>query len=475
MSQLTEKEDLIVWKEKLLLAIFRMVQAVKLYQDNNQLIQKGLSDLSQAADILLEDGPLPIMIKRGRLYIQGEILPYRRGNIQILHDLVGFLKDRRLLGFAFHPSLRDASAQELTSFMRLLVAASSQDNPSEWLTEQVEMEGFAWVSILLKEAPASSGFIRVQREKAGRVYTNAQSSVSDVARRLSTDEDVGVRRAKRTVQYLVEMIQDDESMALTLSTVRDYENHTQTHSVNVALLSMCLGNRIGLSNASLTYLGLSGLFHDLGNVELPEEVLNKPGKLDEQEWEKVKRHPLFSVGQILKMRASHALKSKILLAPFEHHVNCDLSGYPTTHLSRVTLFGRILHIADFYDAITSPRVYRPASCTPDHAVKLMTEKAGTQFDAILLKVFIGMMGAFPVGTVLCLDNGEIGLAMGRSDIQNSPLPRAVLLEKEPGGGFVRRDVVDLAERDPVTNRLKRNIVRSLHPESLGIHPVRYIL
>ena len=161
------------------------------------------------------------------------------------------------------------------------------------------------------------------------------------------------------------------------------------------------GRRIGLSRASLERLGICGFFHDLGKVEVPREIVTKPGALSATEWKEMQKHPLSSVRQILKLQASHDLKSKILLAPFEHHIRYDLSGYPKIHfIKQISLFGRILHIADVYDAITTPRVYRPLTLSPDQALSFMLEGSGTDSDPILLKVFAKMMGTFPVGTLL---------------------------------------------------------------------------
>ena len=246
--------------------------------------------------------------------------------------------------------------------------------------------------------------------------------------------------------------------------------------MNVAVLSLCLGNRIGLSKNSLEHLGICGLFHDLGKVDIPREILTKPGRLTEGEWTEMRRHPLASVRQILRLRASHGVKSKILLAPFEHHVKYNLSGYPKVDLKKdVSLFGRILQIADVYDAITSIRAYRDHALSPDQAVSLMMEGSGTDFDPILLKVFAIMMGTYPVGSLLELDTGEIGVVLDYPMQTGGSLPRVILLEKDEQGVLNRGEVVSLAEKDSATGAQQRNIVKSLNPASYGIQPSTFIL
>ena len=169
------------------------------------------------------------------------------------------------------------------------------------------------------------------------------------------------------------------------------------------------------------------------------------------------------------------MKSKILLAPFEHHIRYDLSGYPKIHfIKQISLFGRILHIADVYDAITTPRVYRPLTLSPDQALSFMLEGSGTDFDPILLKVFAKMMGTFPVGTLLQFDTGEIGLVTDYPVESKGGVPRIVLLEKDKKTGVRCGKMVDLSERDNDTGAYHRNVVKTLNAASYGIQPTDFI-
>jgi HD-GYP domain-containing protein (c-di-GMP phosphodiesterase class II) len=211
-------------------------------------------------------------------------------------------------------------------------------------------------------------------------------------------------------------------------------------------------------------------------VEIPHGILSKPGHLTQDEREQMQHHPLSSVRQILKLHAPHDLKSKIILAPFEHHIKYDLSGYP--HLlfkKKVSLFGRILQIADVYDAITSPRAYRSSCMSPDQAISFMMKSAGKDFDPVLLKVFAIMMGTYPVGTLLELDTGEMGIVADYPMESGGHLPRMVLLQKESESSYKGGDLVDLSEKDPGTGSLRRNIVKSLNAASRGIQPANFLL
>jgi HD-GYP domain-containing protein (c-di-GMP phosphodiesterase class II) len=334
-----------------------------------------------------------------------------------------------------------------------------------------------WVNIVPKEHTAQKEIDPDIKERAQNTYHSAVTSLRQVSEKISKQGSAGVRKAKRMIQGMVDLALEEESIMIGLSTIKDYDDYTYAHSVNVAVLSLCLGNRLGLSRISLERLGICGLFHDLGKVDIPHEIINKPGKLNHTEWKAVRKHPLSSVRQILKLQASQSLKSKILLAPYEHHLQYDLSGYPKAHfLKKISLFGRIIHITDVYDAITSPRIYRPSAYSPDQALGHMLKSAGTDFDPILIKVFAMMMGTYPPGTLLQLDTGEIGLVVDYPPMESGEnLPRVVLLEQDADQELKRGGLVNLSEKDLSTGTYLRQAVKTLNPTIFGIQPGEFIV
>ena len=145
----------------------------------------------------------------------------------------------------------------------------------------------------------------------------------------------------------------------------------------------------------------------MGKVGVSKKVLLKRGELSEEEWKSMRGHPLLGVRKILKLNTNKAMRSKIILGPFEHHLNPDMTGYPKTHfMKNLSLMGKILRIADVYEALTASRAYRPRSFTPDEALRMMWSEVGKSFDPILLKSFITMMGIYPVGSFVELNMVE---------------------------------------------------------------------
>ena len=279
------------------------------------------------------------------------------------------------------------------------------------------------------------------------------------------------------VHKMIDLVSEDPTILLGLSTIRDYDDYTFTHSINVAILSMCLGYRIGLSKQSLETLTLCAFFHDLGKIEVPKNILNKPGKLTDTEFREMKNHSLYSVRQILFLKTSPQKKAEMLLPPFEHHLKYDLTGYPQTPRSKpLSLFGRIIAIADVYDAITAPRVYRPYAITPDRALSIMQEGAGTDFDPLLLKVFINMLGVYPIGTLLKFENGEIGLVAKYNGTDEEDTELWVqLLHPSADGNFIKGELVNIGSFDKAARSYKMSITESFHPAEYKIQPADYLL
>jgi hypothetical protein len=141
----------------------------------------------------------------------------------------------------------------------------------------------------------------------------------------------------------------------------------------------------------------------------------------------------------------------------------------------LTLFGKILRIADTYDALTAERAYRPRAFSPDEALRMMWERVGIEYDPVLLKSFINMMGLYPVGTVLKLDGGELGLVVDYPSESERTRPQVLLLVDDGQGSLKGSEELNLADRDQKTGSYERQIVKCLHPSVLGIQPSQFFL
>lgn len=469
-------------------SLARLIQIARLYQDNNKLLQDAVNAFQTAvAGASGGEDHVSLRMNHGRFFVQEQRLPLFRKDAQVFNQMLHFFEKRAIYGFHFDARQSRIDAEEIIAFTRLLSNAAGHENPGQWLAAELERENIDWVAVILEETPMmhekspvieSDSSQDVERKKAAakKTYHHALNSVKEVADKLLAGKEAGIRKSVRMVQRMVDIITEDDTTFLALSTIRMYDDYTFTHSLNVALLAMSLGRRVGMKRQTLEKLGLCGLFHDLGKIEIPKSILNKKGKLDDPEYETIKKHSLLSAMLIMKLKADKYRKVHLFVSPFEHHIRYDHSGYPSIDKKRpISMFGRILTIVDVYDAITSPRIYRPTSMSPDQALGLMLSDSGRHYDPVLLKVFVNMLGLYPVGTLLELDTGEIGLALHTPETGDRARPKVQLLHRNGEKNFTKGEIVDLAQRDAKTGDYQRRIVKTGHPASLNIQPAQFIL
>ena len=495
LSYTKSQKGQVVLGEEFFRAFYKLVNSVKMYDDNNQSVVRCANDLIHAiAQCGLNDSDVTIQLVGDRFYLQNEKLVYRKGTSDFINNMRGYFEKRKLEGLRFSTDVKDIPPGQILTFARMIDNAEKQKNPIEWIEQQLDHHNFIWVETIKvddeippvtedetidkkDDSKTQAEILHNERKERGlRAYGYALTSLKEVAGKISSNRRAGIRKNMRVVQNMIDLIVEDEAILLGLTTVRDYDDYTYTHSVNVSVLAMCIGLRIGLSRKYLETLGVCGMFHDLGKVDIPHEIINKPGKLNESEFEEIQKHPINSVRQILKLQAARDIKDNILLPPFEHHLKYDLSGYPQTDRKKSpSLLSRILTIVDVFDAITSPRVYRSSALSPDRAIEIMIEQSGKDFDPVLLKVFVNMLGIYPVGTLLELDTGEIGLVTGSANSSDVTRPKMMLLSPDGQGGFIQEKIISLEERDPQTGKFLRNIAKTFHPYVYGIQPADYIL
>jgi len=490
-----ELSEHVLLSENLFTAFYKMVQAVRIHRDNNQLVIQCAEDFIHAVSRFGGDEDrLMIQIISGRFYLQQEKLLYRRTTVNLINNALVYFEKRGLHGLTLSTTLQRKDLSEVLFFAHLMNQAESRKDAPGWLEAQMSEKGLDWVEIIAEPDSDSlhnldgtdsltisiDGMAADQEEKAVKTaeiaYAGSLVSLKEVIGKVSDNRPAGIRKTVRIVQKTVDLAIDKRPILLKLSTLRDHDDYTYTHSVNVSILAICLGQHIGLSKNALETLGICGLFHDLGKVDVPLKILNKQGKLSEHEFKVIQKHSLNSVRYIAKLRAPRELKSKIMLSPFEHHLKYDLSGYPRSWRSEpLSLFGRILTIVDVFDAITSRRVYRSEAISPDQALNMMSESAGKDFDPILLKAFINMIGVYPVGTLVELNTGEMGLVSENPEQSDGAHPLVIILIPADGQGYTRGETVDLSERETSGGRHTRSVLKTYNPTLFGVQPAEFII
>jgi HD-GYP domain-containing protein (c-di-GMP phosphodiesterase class II) len=281
---------------------------------------------------------------------------------------------------------------------------------------------------------------------------------------------------KRAVQGIVDQVLQNETSMVGLTTIRDYDEYTFVHSVNVTIFSISIGKRLGLSKLQLYDLGMAALMHDVGKSRVPIEILNKRGALNDEEWRIMQSHPWMGMLTLFGLRGYGEIPYRGIIVAHEHHMKIDLTGYPKSLRQRSpSLFTKIVAIADGFDAATSRRVYQENPIQPDQVLREMWENRRRGLDPALVKAFINLLGIYPVGTCVILDTYEIAIVHGANpklDLSNRPLVRIICTSE--GARLKQGPIVDLAEPG-LEGTYARSIIKVTNPSKYGINPSDYFV
>ncbi len=312
-----------------------------------------------------------------------------------------------------------------------------------------------------------------RKKVAKKRFFKTLSVAREMVESAKTKRSINTVKSKRAIQFLIDQLIHDEAHLMSLTAIKNFDEYTFAHSVNVCILSVALGGRLGLSKKNLSELGYAALFHDIGKVKIPLNILNKPGELNGEEWKEMRKHSILGVKVLLSRRALDKFSLWAMVVAFGHHLKMDLSGYPQLSFKKdLDLYTRIVTITDVYDSMTSGRVYTKVPLTPDVALKRMMGQAERGFDPVLLKVFINMLGIYPVGLVVLLDTEEVGVVMKSNPDELSRPEVAIIADKS--GKKDRLEMVDLTQIDERTGKYKRTIVKTINPQQYKLDIARYI-
>jgi putative nucleotidyltransferase with HDIG domain len=258
-------------------------------------------------------------------------------------------------------------------------------------------------------------------------YGHALNAIRGICRDIERGRIPSSAPVIRVVDRMVGITMQEPSILVGLTMIKDYDNYTFNHCVNVGILSMSLGASLGMDAMSVKSLGIAGELHDIGKTMISKKILNKPGKLSSSEYEEMKRHAELGAKIIREMEGLDPHIAQIVLG---HHMHFDRSGYP--EWAQKLPFNQmidIVAIADTYDAITTLRVYQHP-INPRAALHEMQKLAGTFLDGSLVTSFIEMMGKYPVGTLVRLDTNEVAVVYRPNPLDEEyPLVR-VLIESD---------------------------------------------
>ena len=319
------------------------------------------------------------------------------------------------------------------------------------------------------------GRIKVQqRVDAGSVDTTAVRQLYNDATRLagelwditSAEGRPDPTQARNVVDSLAQAAAQNRTALMALTALKEYDNYTFTHMVNVSILTMAQARALGIDGAVLRELGLAGLMHDIGKVRTPSEVLNKAAALTQAEYEIIKRH-VVDGAEIL--RSTPDLPAIAPVVAFEHHLRIDGTGYPVAALrTGLNLATQLCGIADVYDAMRSKRRYQAAMPT-ERILTVLRSNDGRQFDQRLVRRFVQIIGVYPVGNLVRLDTGETAIVT-RVCAADPHRPQVRVLTSADGHRLAKPYEVSLWEREP-GGGWPSSVASPVDPATVGIDPL----
>lgn len=465
MSDKAEAASVARRGQQLALALASAIRTAAYYDEGNAVMRQAASSLARIlAEASVENDAVSVGVRSHCVFVDKVRVPTSVSTYERFTFLVQLFETWNVGEMTFNAGLAES---ELMSAL-LLVSRTQPVEGGPGLSSMLVTRGVEHIvveEIVQVEEGTDSVGLGSMKLSAILAYSAAMQLGGELGEVTGSIEPGMMRRVRHVTQAVVDEIIRDPGLVLSFTTIKDYDKYLILHSTNVAVLSTVLGQRLGLSKARLGELCLAGFLHDVGKLGVDPDVLQKPLELDEKEWEEVRRHPLLAAYTLLGNQRLTSSNMRAVVVAFEHHLNHDLSGYPTTEIKKsVSLFGSVVSIADVFDALTTARIYRKVNFTPADAMVEVIRRSGTGFDPVLVKVFTEVMGLYPPGTVVVLTGGEAGVVC-RPPAVGLPLDRPkvrIVVGEEPG--VVR----DLCERKG--SRFVRDILAVLNPSNQGQMP-----
>jgi HD-GYP domain-containing protein (c-di-GMP phosphodiesterase class II) len=457
-----------------LFTLYGSLRALKLYPPENAVVQKALQELQALGDhVFAREQELEVRASHEFIFLNSTRLRLDLENYASFSRILAIFREG---GIGMFRLASPASVRDWTVFLSLLQAAprGSTDDRSMEITERLAEAG---VTVFIIGPPVEGEEDREQSKAAAkRVYAHSVSATKDVISSVRMGQSPNLKKIKRVVQGIVDQILNEETSLLGLTTLRDYDEYTFVHSVNVCIFSVALGRKLGFNRRQLYDLGVAALMHDIGKSRIPLEVLTKPSGLDEEEWRTMQKHPWFGVLTLLGMRGHSEFPYRAMIVAYEHHMKADLTGYPKPVRARtMSIFSRIVAVADGFDAATSRRTYQKEPYSPADALAEMCRNPRRGMDPVIVKAFVSMVGHYPVGTLVILDTFELALVHAAN-----PLPEAIsrptvrVISDATGNLLYPGHLVDLSQRN-AQGEFARTIIKIADPDRYGIRVSDYFI
>lgn len=461
-----------------LVHFYAALRSLKLYPVENEQVQRALDEVTHSASALLNvEEELEVRVASEFIFVNATRLRLGLDNFASFSHVLTTLRQS---GVGVVTVDGEVQRRDWQVFISLLLTFASREAAPNKLFELQQKLVEAGVQSIAVAAPIEADDDLEDEEKAKevakRTYERTVAVTKEVVSSVRMGRSASVKKVKRAVQGIVDQVLKNEVSIMGLTTIRDYDEYTFVHSVNVTIFSVSIGKRLGLTKLQLYDLGLAALFHDVGKSRVPLEVLNKTGPLDDDEWRIMQAHPWLGVLTLFGLRGYGEVPYRSMITAYEHHMKTDLTGYPKTLRPRtLSVYSKIIAVADAFDAATSRRAYQTVPLQPAEVLKEMWENPRRGQDPVLVKAFINLTGIYPVGTCVILDSYEVAVVHSANPDPTQLHRPVVRIVISPDGAKMGDGVLaDLGEANGAGSH-KRSIIKVVDPDRLGIRPSDYFV
>jgi putative nucleotidyltransferase with HDIG domain len=449
MNQLTPREELV---RRLAAAI----RAAELYASGHPLGQRSIQALALACHQCLLSAPQVVIG-----FVGDEIVVDDARITTVSAALVGLIRGLQERDVEKITFIRGVSPEDIAHLLQGIRDRQSVRSLPDWL----QLRGVRRI-VVARLTIQDSDDNKTGIEVAKKVYGAALETAETLWDQAKAGDQPDPGSARKIIDSLAQVVTQDRTSLMALTSLKRRDSYTFTHMVNVSVLAMAQARSLNLEGPILREFGLAALMHDIGKVNTPPEVLNKPDKLTKDEFDVMKRHVVDGAHILRRTPDMPALAPVVA---FEHHLKQDLSGYPENVGHRdLNLCTMIVSIADVFDALRSTRPYREGLAS-DRVKAIMGKQDDPSFNPKLLKRFVNLMGLFPVGNLVRLNTEEVGIVT--AEHPSDPFrPQVKILFDSRGD---RLDEPFLANTWERTDRgdYARAIVEGVDPAELSVDPL----
>jgi putative nucleotidyltransferase with HDIG domain len=361
-------------------AFAQALSAMTLYPDAHPARGRTIDAAFRGLEDLADAGPAVFT------FLEGEVVFGR----EQLRDLKEWDWARRLVaaGVERLEFKRRVGRDEFESFLLQILARLTLSSIDTSGNQQMQPEGIRFGAVGLQDPSASAVDPASRAAMLELTLGEEIETIRWLHREVQSNGAIPLLEAEAVVRSLSMAMHCDRRMVLPLLQLKEFDQYTTTHSLNVAVLAMGLAENLGCSPNDVRTFGVAGLLHDIGKIRIPMEVLTKPGKLNDEERRIMNRHPVD--GARIIMESDEDLDLAAVVA-YEHHIMLDGGGYPSMHYSRpCALASRLVHVCDVFDALRTNRPYREA-WESERIFAYLLERAGTEFDPDLVMAFVKLL------------------------------------------------------------------------------------